>query len=164
MDGVIVVGYIDMVLCDKDGNEVVFDLKWTSKKDKFKGVLEKNRALQLAIYKAMLMNHEEHPQSMRTAYFEMPKGKLYSSDDFSGEDFEKVSPAKQADLMALLRNGYAERVREINEGRIETAEDKPIREIEYAKVPDVYPLEDNGKKKDPKKAENKYSDYKCFTI
>ena len=164
MDGVIVVGYIDMVLCDKDGNEVVFDLKWTSKKDKFKGVLEKNRALQLAIYKAMLMNHEEHPQSVRTAYFEMPKGKLYSSDDFSGEDFEKVSPAKQTDLMALLRNGYAERVREINEGRIETAEDKPIREIEYAKVPDVYPLEDNGKKKDPKKAENKYSDYKCFTI
>lgn len=162
--GVIVVGYIDMVLHDKDGNEVVFDLKWTSKKDKFKGVLEKNRALQLAIYKAMLMNHEEHPQSVRTAYFEMPKGKLYSSDDFSGEDFEKVSPAKQADLMALLRNGYAERVSEINEGRIETAEDKPIREIEYAKIPDVYPLEDDDKKKDPKKAENKYSDYKCFTI
>lgn len=164
MGGVRVVGSIDMVLHDKDGNEVVFDLKWTSKKDKFKGVLEKNRALQLAIYKAMLMNHEDHPQSVRTAYFEMPKGKLYSSDDFSGEDFEKVSPAKQADLMALLRNGYKERVKEINEGRIETAEDKPIREIEYANVPNVYPLEDDDKKKDPKKAENKYSDYKCFTI
>lgn len=162
--GVIVQGYIDMVLRDKEGDEVVFDLKWASKKDKFKGVLEKNRALQLAIYKAMLMNHEDHPQSVRTAYFEMPKGKLYSCDDFSGDDFEKINADNQADLMTQLRNGYAERVREINEGRIETAENKPIREIEYAKVQDVYPLEDDDKKQVPKKAENKYSDYKCFTI
>ncbi len=161
--GVQVKGYIDMVLHDKDGNEVVFDLKWTSKKDKFKGVLEKNRGLQLAIYKAMLMKHENHPQAVRTAYFQMPKGKLYSKDDFSGEDFEKITPAKQADLIAQLCEGYAERAREINEGRIETADNKPIREIEYANVPDVYPLEYEGMRP-PKKAENKYSDYKCFTI
>ena len=50
-------GYIDMVLKDKAGNEVVFDLKWTSKKDKFQKILNKNRALQLAIYQALLKKH-----------------------------------------------------------------------------------------------------------
>ena len=66
--------------------------------------------------------------------------------------------------MEQVRNGYAERVREINEGKIETADNIPIREIEYAQSGDVYPLEDDGKKRDPKKAENLYSDYKSFTI
>lgn len=67
-----------MLLRDMAGNEMVFDLKWTSQKDKYKTCLEKNRALQLAIYKAMLMNHENHPQSVRTAYFVMPLGRLFS--------------------------------------------------------------------------------------
>lgn len=162
--GIILQGYIDMLLHDKAGNDVVFDLKWVAKKDKFKTVLQKNRALQLAIYKAMLMNHEDHPQSVRTAYFVMPYGKLFSTDEFYGENFELITPGVQADVMAQLRNGYAERVREINEGKIETADNIPIRELEYAQTEGVYPLEDDGKKKDPKKAENLYSDYKCFTI
>ena len=163
-DGIMLQGYIDMLLHDKAENEVVFDLKWVAKKDKYKTVLQKNRALQLSIYKAMLMNHEDHPQSVRTAYFVMPYGKLFSTDDFIGENFELITPDIQADVMTQLRNGYAERVKEISEGKIETADNKPIREIEYAQSGDVYPLEDDGKKKDPKKAENLYSDYKCFTI
>ena len=163
-DGVILQGYIDMLLRDKAGNDVVFDLKWVAKKDKFKNILMKNRALQLSIYKAMLMNHEDHPQSVRTAYFVMPYGKLFSTDEFFGENCELITPDIQADVMTQLRNGYEERVKEISEGRIETADNKPIREIEYAQAGNVYPLEDDGKKKDPKKAENLYSDYKCFTI
>ena len=163
-DGIILQGYIDMLLRDKAGNDVVFDLKWVAKKDKFKNILMKNRALQLSIYKAMLMNHEDHPQSVRTAYFVMPYGKLFSTDEFYGENCELITPDIQADVMTQLRNGYEERVKEISEGRIETADNKPIREIEYAQAGNVYPLEDDGKKKDPKKAENLYSDYKCFTI
>ena len=162
--GIILLGYIDMLLRDEAGNDVIFDLKWVAKKDKFKNYLENNRAIQLTIYKAMLMNHENPPQSVRTAYFVMPYGKLFSTDAFNGEDCELITPKIQADLMAQLRNGYAERVREINEGRIETAGNIPIREIDYAQSGDVYPLEDDGKKRDPKKAENLYSDYNCFTI
>lgn len=162
--GVILQGYIDMLLCDKADNDVVFDLKYAFKKDKYETVLQKNRALQLSIYKAMLMNKKNHSQSVRTAYFVMPYGKLFSTDEFVGENFERVTPDGQIDVMTQLRNGYAERVKEISEGRIETADNKPIREIEYAKSGNVYPLEDDGKMRNPKKAENLYSDYKCFTI
>ena len=162
-DGIILQGYIDMLLRDKAGNDVVFDLKWVAKKDKFKTVLEKNRALQLAIYKAMLMNHENHSQSVRTAYFVMPYGKLFSTDSFYGENCELITPRLQSDIMTQLRNGYAERVKEISEGVIETADNVPIHKLTYAQAGNVYPLDAEGVR-EPKKAENLYSDYKCFTI
>jgi len=162
--GIILQGYIDMLLRDKAGNDVVFDLKYVSKKDRFQKLLENNRALQLAIYEAMLLHHKGHSQSVRTAYFVMPYGKLFSADEFIGENCVHVTPQIQTELMNQVKNGYKERVKEINEGRIETAYNKPIRELEYAQAGDVYPLDDDGKKKEPKKAENLYSDYKCFTI
>ncbi len=162
--GIILQGYIDMLLRDKAGNDVVFDLKYVSKKDKYIPVLENNRALQLAIYKAMLEKHDPAPKSVRTAYFVMPYGILFSTDEFLGENCELITPKIQAELMPQLRNGYAERVKEINEGRIETAKNQPIKDIPYAQAENVYPLEDDEKKNNPKKAENKYSVYKSFTI
>ena len=76
-----------------------------------------------------------------------------------------LSRVTQHDVnMDQLRNGYAERVKEINEGKIETADNVPIIDIKYAQTPNVYPLEDNGRKREPRKEENIYSDYKCFTI
>ena len=59
--------------------------------------------------------------------------------------------------------GYTERRREINEGVIETADNEPIGNLEYAGTPGVFPLESEGSRP-AKKVENKYSDYKCFTI
>lgn len=156
-------GYIDMVLKDKDGNEVVFDLKWTSKKNKFQNVLEKNRALQLAIYQAMLKKHSGKSAIVRTAYFVMPQGKLFSTDIFNGANFELITPASQDDVMNQLRKGYTERRREINDGIIETADNEPVGNLEYAGTPGVFPLEAEGSRP-AKKVENKYSDYKCFTI
>lgn len=161
--GIILQGYIDMLLRDSEGNDVVFDLKYVSKKNKFIPVLENNRALQLAIYKAMLLNHDQPPKAVRTAYFVMPYGILFSTDHFLGENCELITPKIQAELMPQLRNGYAERVKEISEGRIETAGNMPIKEIPYAQAENVYPLDAEGVR-EPKKAENKYSVYKSFTI
>ncbi len=162
-EGIFLKGDIDMVLKDKDGNEVVFDLKWTSKKDKFQKTLEKNRALQLAIYQAMLKKHSGESAVVRTAYFVMPQGKLFSTDIFSGANFELITPASQDDVMNQLRKGYTERRREINDGIIETADNEPVGNLEYAGTPGVFPLESEGSRP-AKKVENKYSDYKCFTI
>ncbi len=157
-------GYIDMVLKDEAGNEVVFDLKWTSKKDKFQKMLEKNRALQLAIYQAMLKKHSGESAVVRTAYYVMPQGKLYSTNIFKGANFELITPASKGDVMDQLRKGYTERRKEINDGIIETAENMPIKDLPYTMAPGTFPLEDNEAKREPKKVENKYSDYKCFTI
>lgn len=157
-------GYIDMVLKDEAGNEVVFDLKWTSKKDKFQKILEKNRALQLSIYQAMLKKHSGESAVVRTAYYVMPQGKLYSTNIFKGANFALITPASQNDVMDQLRKGYTERRREINDGIIETADNMPVKDLDYTKATGTFPLEDNEAKTSPKKAENKYSDYKCFTI
>ena len=162
-EGIFLKGYIDMVLKDKDGNEVVFDLKWTSKKDKFQKILEKNRALQLAIYQAMLKKHSGESAIVRTAYYVMPQGKLFSTDNFSGTNFEQITPASQDDVMEQLRKGYTERREEINDGIIETADNEPIANLKYAGTAGVFPLKSEGSRP-AKKVENKYSDYKCFTI
>ena len=156
-------GYIDMVLQDEMGGQVVFDLKWTSKKDKFQTVLEKNRALQLAIYEAMLKKHSGESSSVRTAYFVMPQGKLFSTDTFSGANFEQIPRSSQDDVMEQLRKGYTKRRSEINNGIIETADKMPITDLDYPKSPGVFPLDSEGSRPE-KKIENKYSDYKCFTI
>ena len=160
---IILQGYIDMLLRDSEGNDVVFDLKYVSKKDKYKTVLENNRALQLAIYKEMLLHHDNPSASVRTAYFVMPYGILFSTDHFLGENCKLITPNIQAELMPQLRNGYAERVEEISEGKIETADNQPIKDIPYAQANNVYPLDTKGGR-EPKKAENKYSVYKSFTI
>ena len=173
-DGIILQGYIDMLLRDTAGNEVIFDLKYVSKKDKYKTVLENNRALQLAIYKDMLLHHDNPSASVRTAYFVMPYGILFSTDHFLGENCELTTPKIQAELMPQLCNGYAERVKEISEGRIETADNLPIKDIPYAQAEGVYPLDQEGKRVQDEttdkqknikvKKENKYSVYKSFTI
>lgn len=163
-EGIFMKGYIDMVLKDEAGNEVVFDLKWTSKKDKFQKMLEKNRALQLAIYQAMLKKHSGESAVVRTAYYVMPQGKLYSTNIFKGANFELITPASQDDVMDQLRKGYTERRREINDGIIETADNTPVNDLDYTKATGTFPLENNDAKSNPKKVENIYSDYKCFTI
>ena len=162
-ENIFVKGYIDMVLKDKDGYEVVFDLKWTSKKDKFQKILKKNRALQLAIYQAMLKKHSGKSAIVRTAYYVMPLGKLFSTEKFEDLNFEQITPDLPSDVMDQLHKGYTERRREINEGFIETADNEPIGNLIYAGTPGVFPLDSEGSKP-AKKTENKYSDYKCFTI
>lgn len=161
--GIMLKGYIDMLLRDKAGKDVVFDLKWTSKKNKYQKAVEENRAMQLAIYQAMLQQHDDHPEAARTAFFVMPAGHLVTSDDFYGDHIERIDAKSKDDIMAMLREGYKVRREEISCGHIETAERMPLTDIPYAQEPGVLPLEQEGKR-DPKKVENPYSDYKCFTL
>jgi hypothetical protein len=116
--GILIQGFIDMLLRDNAGNDVVFDLKYASKKDKWKNELKEDRALQLAIYKDMLQHHEKPSTSVRTAYFVMPYGMLYSSDPFLGENYEYVPSSPTETLMQQARSGYAQMVEEISSGNI----------------------------------------------
>ena len=161
--GIMIKGYIDMVLKDEEGRDVIFDLKWTSKKDKHTKLIEQNRDAQLAIYRAMLQAHDNHPEAARTAFFVMPEGNIVSSDEFKNCHYKKINRKTNDDILEMLHKGYAERRKEISEGYIETSDLLPIEEIDYTQVEGVFPLETEGQKL-PKKVENKYSDYKCFTL
>ena len=132
---ILITGYIDMLLKDSGGNLVVFDLKWSAKKDKFSKMIKDNKALQLAIYKEMIEIRQGYPNSTRTAFFEMPQGKLFSTDVFSGEDCETITPKNVIDILSNLKSDYKQQIDAFKAGKIET-----------------------GKKM------KEYSDYKCFTI
>lgn len=160
VDNVKLTGYIDMRLHDHNGNDVVFDLKWTSKKDKHQKLIQTNRAMQLAIYQEMLKKQEN--QTIRAGFFTMPAGILFSSYEFLGANCELVTPQAEVEIMKQVRNGYQERVKEINEGHIETADNTDVTKLQYNSAVDVFPLETEGVRV-IKKVENKYSDYKCFT-
>lgn len=170
--GVKIVGYIDMLFEDMSGNPVIFDLKWSTKKDKYQNSIKENRAMQLAMYQAMLLQHEEYPVAARTAFFVMPDGLVVTKDEFADCHMEKIDVKNVPDIMEQLREGYTERKKEISEGHIETAELVALSELDYHNVPGVFPLEQkgkqitvDGKKKRVKvKVENLYSDYKCFTL
>ncbi len=165
-------GYIDMRLHDTFGKNVVFDLKWTSSKDKHEKLIKSNRAMQLAIYEAMLTSQANQEETIRKGFFTMPAGILYSSDKFIGENCQLVTPEAQVKMMEQIKNGYTERFNEINEGWIETGDLDPIVGLRYNNAVNVFPLDqvgkqiigEDGKQKRIKvKTENKYSDYKCFT-
>ena len=165
-------GYIDMRLHDKAGKDVVFDLKWTSSKDKHEKLIKNNRAMQLAIYEAMLTKPANQNETIRKGFFTMPAGILYSSDEFKGDNCKLVTPLAQVNMMEQIKNGYNERINEINDGWIETGDLDPIVDLRYNNAENVFPLDQEGKKikgEDGKqknikvKVENKYSDYKCFT-
>ena len=161
VDKVKLTGYIDMRLHDHNGNDVVFDLKWTSKKDKHQKLIQGNRAMQLAIYQKMLKKQEN--QKIPAGFFTMPAGILFSSYEFEGDNCVLVTPQADVEIMKQVENGYKERVKEINEGHIETADNTDVTKLQYNSAIDVFPLETEGKIV-VKKVENKYSDYKCFTI
>lgn len=161
--GIMLKGYIDMLLRDKDGKDVVFDLKWTSKKDKYQNVVKENRAVQLAIYQAMLQQHTDHSEAARTGFFVMPTGHLVTSDNFFGDHIECIEPKSNDNIMSMLREGYRVRREEISSGYIETAELMPLTDIPYAKNSSVFPLEQKDKR-NLKKAEKTYSNYKCFNL
>jgi hypothetical protein len=93
----------------------------------------------------------------------MPAGILYSSNEFIGTNYKQITPQAIVDIMKQAENGYKERVKEINEGYIETADNTDVTQLQYNRAVDVFPLETEGVRV-VKKIENKYSDYKCFTI
>ena len=109
----------------------------------------------------MLKEHED--QAIPTGFFTMPAGILFSSYEFKGTNCELVTPQADVEIMKQVENGYKERVKEINEGHIETADNTDVTKLQYNSAIDVFPLETEGKNV-VKKVENKYSDYKCFTF
>ena len=110
----------------------------------------------------MLTNTANQEETIRKGFFTMPAGILFSSDKFKGENCKLVTPDAQVKMMEQIKNGYTERVNEINEGWIETGDLDPIVNLRYNNAVNVFPLESEGQRT-PKKVENKYSDYKCFT-
>ena len=153
-------GYIDMKLTDSIGRHVVFDLKWTRSRSYHKGLLEKNRSTQLAVYSELLGGAGK---SVITAYFVMPAGRLISCYPFRGVNVEKVDQENMDDIMAQLKNACRYRRDQLASGIIENGERQPIMDLSYGKECvelNLFPLPEGEESET--KAENRFSNYRLF--
>lgn len=153
-------GYIDMKLTDSVGCHVVFDLKWTRSRSYHKGLLEKNRSTQLAVYSKLLSGEDK---SVLTAYFVMPRGRLISCYPFKGQNVVKVEQNNVDDIMAQLINSFRYRRDQLISGIIECGEHHPIEDLSYGKDREslnLFPLSEGDVA--GSKSENRFSNYRLF--
>ena len=159
-------GYADMVLARENGQHVIFDFKWTTSKSYYQGLLKKNRSSQLAIY-AELLSELTDDQALPTAYFLMPIGRLYSTEEFKSywaNRIELADDAVEGNIINKIVASYRYRRDEIMSGKIEMGEGGSLDELEYfhdTELHNLFPLKpayDN----DSLKEVNGFSNYGLF--
>lgn len=154
-------GFLDLKLLDGNNNHVVFDFKWSGSRSYHKSLLEKNRSSQLAVYAELI---REEGKNTRTAYFIMPRGRLYSTHQFEGRNVEVVERQNFDDIMQQLINSYRFRREQIMAGTLEEGELKPIEELSYYKRRaelNLFALPGDWED-DTVKGANKFSNYTLF--
>ena len=159
-------GYADMVLARENGQHVIFDFKWTSSKSYYQGLLEKNRSSQLAIY-ADLLSELTDDHALPTAYFLMPLGRLFSTDDFESHWAKKVELSEdsvEGNIISKIVASYRYRRNEIMSGKIEMAEGGALEELAYFNDTDannLFPLKP-AYENDSVKEVNGFSNFGLF--
>ena len=159
-------GYADMVLARENGQHVIFDFKWTSSKSYYQGLLEKNRSSQLAIY-ADLLSELTDDHALPTAYFLMPLGRLYSTEDFESHWAKKVELSEdsvEGNIISKIVASYRYRRNEIMSGKIEMAEGGALEELAYFNDTDannLFPLKP-AYENDSVKEVNGFSNFGLF--
>lgn len=154
---------VDMILKDGAGNPVILDFKHTSAPDSYKKRIARNEALQLAVYKYVVLRSEEFVGKVaRTAYVILPDAEIFTSDDFTSvtpialDDKRTVA----GDLMDLLGNSFDFRWKQLEMGVVELGEGLPADVTEYGQnqsEKELIPIKEDDQKK---KYDNIYSNVK----
>lgn len=158
-------GYADMVLVRENGQHVIFDFKWTTRKNYYQGLLEENRSSQLAIY-AELLSELTEDRKLPTAYFLMPIGRLYSIEEFKSYWASKlnINEGCEGDIINKIVAAYRYRRNEIKAGKIEMGEGAPLEKFDYyidTETYNLFPLKPDYQN-DSVKEVNSYSSYNLF--
>lgn len=150
-------GYIDMTLEDDKGKPVVIDFKWTSSRDYYQGLLERNRSIQLEIYRYLMMRKSKDVIE-RVGYFLMPEARLYSKEKFVGKHCTQLLPANDDNIVEELKNSIKYRKSQLESGIVET--NGAYDQLSYVKDTEsltLYPLEKDEEK--GIKKENRFTNY-----
>ena len=134
-------GFADMVLARENGQHLIFDFKWTSRKNHYQGLLQKNRSSQLAIY-AELLGELTEEKCLPTAYFLMPRGRLYSTQAFKSYWASPilVDDGCEGDIISKIVASYQYRRKEIMAGKIEMGEGALLEYLDYFNDTETYNL------------------------
>ena len=119
-------GYIDMILKDKNGKNVIIDLKYSSAK-RYSDALKENQSLQLTYYEHALVADKK--DVAWSGYYQFPlktfyvkKGSLTSLVPDNVEEVSINNAPSDAEYWKLLNSTYDARMDEIMRGRIEEGE------------------------------------------
>lgn len=120
---------VDMLLSDAEG-KVVLDFKWTGNKKTYTEKVATGTALQLSIYKWLAQ--KQYDGRIRVAYVLLPSMTVVSADQFKGTTPVMTYP-EISDRYVIEKafNGYAFRLSQFKEGRIERAEELQLEDSEY---------------------------------
>ncbi len=151
---------IDLLLRNKNGQFVIFDLKWTNNKKKYNNLVKENRALQLEVYREVLNQARQVPTAA-VGIYDLKEGRLITTYGFEGDHVVNVEPENNADIFTQAMNAYKYRWEQLNAGVIEVADGLELNRLDYARDSDsknLYPLDGDKKTK----AINKYSNFITF--
>lgn len=160
---------VDLVLSDAEGGIYIFDLKFSVPKSYMDTLkTNKGKVLQLDVYKYCI--EKSGKRVVFRGYFMLTDGRLYTTDRClkDNNNITVVSPEKNSlsgDIMEKLHNSYSYRYKELANRILEEGEGQSCDGVSYYESvddKDLYPYDIDTPKKEPKKAENKYSDYKIF--
>jgi len=117
------VGSVDLMMENDQGDRAVVDMKWSGIK-KFPGKLRQNRHLQLAIYAELL--RQENGRWPSVAYYILDRARFFAPDDRAFPDAEVMPPADGENTAQLWQRFLATwrwRVAQIQTGRFEVVLD-----------------------------------------
>ncbi|WP_308501591.1 PD-(D/E)XK nuclease family protein [uncultured Alistipes sp.] len=141
---------VDLLLRNRAGNPVIFDLKWSRNEKRYEAMIREGRDLQLRVYDHAVSSSLGCPVAA-TGYFLLGRGQLLSADlpDLRGYVKQVDAPRTTAEAMARIRAGYERRYEEFRDGIIEEGEGLPVGRLPYARANDperLWPLltEKNG--------------------
>jgi ATP-dependent helicase/nuclease subunit B len=148
-------GYIDLLLKNKKGDFVVFDLKWTFSEKKFKQKIENNEEIQLALYTAALKD----TTNIITGYFLLNQNKLITTADLLGNYIVKI-PSKYttADVLSKIEKSVRYRWNEIKSGKLEIGDGLSPDMLAYSTQNELIQLPLKGKLKEV----NPYTGFELF--
>ncbi len=153
-------GFMDMTLEDAGHHPVVFDFKWTASKSYHRGLLEKNRSIQLETYR-YLLSRETRDEVKRVAYFLMPKAHLYSKEHFDGMHCTQVTPENRNEIMPQVLRSIAYRKEQLRQGYVEMPGDfGTLQYVRDTEARDLFPLE--ADENTGMQAANIFSNYQLF--
>ena len=141
---------VDLLLRNRAGNPVIFDLKWSRNEKRYEAMIREGRDLQLRVYDHAVSSSLGRPVAA-TGYFLLGRGQLLSADlpDLRGYVKQVDAPRTTVEAMARIRAGYERRYEEFRDGIIEEGEGLPVGQLPYARANDperLWPLltEKNG--------------------
>jgi hypothetical protein len=157
----------EMILEDEKGNPFVFDFKFSPKTNKYEGLIQENRAMQLSLYKGLIAKTTQK-NAKAVAYILLPEVKVVTAEELKGYIYKKdVKEERKGNLLVEMMNSYEYRKNQILNGIVEDGEEMEASLLEYnidSEDKNLVPLdiEEHKKKGTSNKAPNKYSNYQIF--